>query len=271
MPGIAKAGGFTITSTPSRAAITNPKAKATPEDRYIELAVKASPENPVAAWLWQDPASSILNQTLRLRIGGSFVYPPSGLAANASLQDKKPARIVFVAGGVGVNPLISMVCHIGEMNDAAADAHEGGHAGPEVVFLYSIRKETATAKDEEDNGGQDDPASRILFMQRLTSLYSRRSIRGQLKVFLTGSERSTAAEGGSLLCNGESVPCERRRITTADVDAAVLGDTGRADNVYVYVCGVPTMTDDFVAHVTDSKSSGGLGLPPHNVLYEKWW
>ncbi|EPE09754.1 oxidoreductase-like protein [Ophiostoma piceae UAMH 11346] len=225
VPGIAKAGGFTITSTPSRA-VTN--SEANPEDRYIELAVKASPENPAAAWLWQDPVSSILGHTLQVRIGGSFVFPPPGLDLSASFQDKKPARIVFVAGGVGINPLISMVCHIGEMNDASADTDEDGNAGPEVVFLYTAREESAATKDEAE-----DPASRILFMQRLASLYSRKSIRGQLKVFLTGGESSTAAEDGALLCNEESVPYERRRITTADVDAAVLDGPGRAGNVYV--------------------------------------
>lgn len=246
VPGIPKAGGFTITSTPSKAVTTS---KNTESDRYIELAVKVSPENPAAAWLWQD-IPLILGQTLRLRIGGSFVFPP------AELADISAARIVFVAGGVGINPLISMVSHIGELDEGS---------GPKVTFLYSVRED---APAESDNDEDDDPVGRILFMQRLASLYSRESVRGQLKVFLTGGDSSTSTST-VLSCNEEDVPCERRRITTADVDAAVL--EGDASNVYVYVCGVPTMTDDFVAHLTGSKDSGGLGLASHQVLYEKWW
>ncbi|CAK7228737.1 hypothetical protein SCUCBS95973_006982 [Sporothrix curviconia] len=258
-PGIAKAGGFTITSAPS-------KATAASSERYLELAIKKSPENPAAAWLWQD-VQTILGETLQIRIGGSFVFPPP--KAPASFLQDRSARVVFVAGGVGVNPLISMASYLGEINRASDDANEPGGAGPEVVFLYSVRAEEKRPENGGDGDDEDNEVKRIPFLQRLATLFSNESIRGQLKVFLTGSSGSEDVLSG----NEEDVPCLRRRITTADLDVAVLGGVSGSnsrslDNVFVYVCGVPTMTDVFVEHLTGKE---GPGLSAHQVLCEKWW
>lgn len=247
--------------------------------RYIELAIKKSPENPAAAWLWQD-SDVILGQTLRVRVGGSFIFPPPG--APSSFTADRSARVVFVAGGVGINPLISMASHLGELN-AMSEAKEGA-SGPEVLFLYSVQADQETAPkgnsadgDDDDNEDGKNESDRIPFLQRLALLFSREAIRGQLRVFLTGGGAGSNSDGSPsddvLSCNEEDVPCLRRRITTADLDKAVLGDgdsgSGHGlDNVYVYVCGVPTMTDVFVEHVT---GKDGPGLPAHQVLCEKWW
>ena len=123
VPGVPKAGGFTITSTPSRArgrrtsALSTESAAVTAAGEevgggggepgayayaYLELAVQKSPENPPAAWLWQEEGM-ILDKELRVRVGGSFVWPPPGINVRSSLR-----KAVFVAGGVGVNPLMSM-------------------------------------------------------------------------------------------------------------------------------------------------------------------
>lgn len=123
VPGVPKAGGFTITSTPSRArgrrtsALSTESAAVTAAGEevgggggepgayayaYLELAVQKSPENPPAAWLWQEEGT-ILDKELRVRVGGSFVWPPPGINVRSSLR-----KAVFVAGGVGVNPLMSM-------------------------------------------------------------------------------------------------------------------------------------------------------------------
>ena len=235
--------------------------------------------------MWQDQ-QTILGRTLQVRVGGSFVFPPP--TAPASFVKDRSARVVFVAGGVGINPLISMASYLGEVKRASDDADEPGGAGPEVVFLYSVRAEAKPLLDKDDDGGgrgdgdgdgdgdddgddddEDNECECIPFLQRLATLYSNGAIRGQLKLFLTGSAES----GNTLSCNEEDVPCFRRRITTVDLDEAVMagssGSSGHGlDNVFVYVCGVPTMTDAFVEHLTGSK---GPGLAEHQVLCEKWW
>lgn len=78
-------GGFTVTSTPQDLE----------KNAYLELAVKFSPANPPAAWLWQRKGK-ILNHQLAVRVGGSFVWPPLGI------DPKSIDTVVFVAGGVGI-------------------------------------------------------------------------------------------------------------------------------------------------------------------------
>ena len=80
MPGLSQPGGFTLTSAA--------------HEPTLELAVQRAPGNPPAAWLWR-PAEEIVGSRLRVRVGGSFVWPPPGGAQSVS-------RAVFVAGGVGI-------------------------------------------------------------------------------------------------------------------------------------------------------------------------
>jgi hypothetical protein len=82
VPGIAKAGGFTITSSPS-------------SNKLVELAVQKSPNNPPAAWLWR-PKKELLGQEITVRVGGSFVWPPPGVGIEGF------DRVLFVAGGIGI-------------------------------------------------------------------------------------------------------------------------------------------------------------------------
>jgi hypothetical protein len=61
----------------------------------VELAVQDSPSNPPAAWLWK-PKERIIGKEVNIRVGGSFVWPPSGV------ERKQVKNVVFVAGGVGI-------------------------------------------------------------------------------------------------------------------------------------------------------------------------
>jgi hypothetical protein len=62
---------------------------------YVELAVMKSPDNPSAVWLWQ-PVEHIIGKELKVRVGGSFVWPPPGI------EMSQINRAVFIAGGVGI-------------------------------------------------------------------------------------------------------------------------------------------------------------------------
>ncbi|KAF1827294.1 uncharacterized protein K489DRAFT_385937 [Dissoconium aciculare CBS 342.82] len=85
IPGVAQAGGFTITSSPSEARPSSHSSA------FVELAVQAT-RNPVSQWLWR-PEKDILNAQLVVRVGGSFTWPPHGLDAGDI------ERLVLVAGG----------------------------------------------------------------------------------------------------------------------------------------------------------------------------
>ncbi|KAH2991626.1 hypothetical protein KXV72_002908, partial [Aspergillus fumigatus] len=108
IPGLADAGGYSITSTPADAQVlpspgapvespTDEETGLPPMDPrgrapYVELAVQHAPSNPASAWLWR-PKDEIQGQELSIRIGGSFVWPPSGI----NLDETK--RVLFIAGG----------------------------------------------------------------------------------------------------------------------------------------------------------------------------
>ncbi|KAH9910056.1 NADH-cytochrome b-5 reductase [Xylariomycetidae sp. FL2044] len=358
VPGIPDAGGFTITSTPAEAlpSSSNDEGKNQTKPGHIELAVQKSPDNPAAAWLWQ-PIPSIVGTGLTLRIGGSFVWPPppsssplpSPSADEKDVKGRKVdllhglTRLVFVAGGLGINPLISMLSTLAAAAAAAADddddySPQSPSSPPpfEVRFLYSLRDDeiiTTTTNTSDEKNDDDDytteksssrkkrrDASRILFLDRLVSIFASGRVKGRLQLFLTpppqppssttrpsgngsDAERTTTpaeeeegvihiiphphphphpeAEEQEVVKQETEVPFLRRRLTLRDVDDAIGGAQNRG-SAAVYVCGVPTMTDDLVARLVakeeeedlgegEGEGKGGLGMEPCRVLCEKWW
>jgi ferredoxin-NADP reductase len=225
---VPKTGGFTITSAPS-AALTGPSP-------YLELAVQASPENEPAAWLWR-PVSEILGATLRVRVGGRFTFPPSSESSEHAAAI--PKKVVFVAGGVGVNPLISMLSYI-------AEGHE--RDAVDVSFLYASKLPSS--------GSLSD----IVFLDRITQFFGEGKVKGDVKLYVTAAGNTMSQE--TRYINGAQVEIQPRRLTVADVKAAMGGED--SEGTVVYVCGPPPMTDELVeklAAVMDSR----------RVLTERWW
>ncbi|GAB7332379.1 hypothetical protein MBLNU13_g04198t1 [Cladosporium sp. NU13] len=157
IPTIPKAGGFTITSPPSAA---TPKSDG---PGYLELAVQNS-SNPPARYFHR-PIDSILDMPLAVRVGGSFTYPPPVLP----IPTKNITRLVLIAGGVGINPLISILSHLIQLRPSQRPE--------EIHFLYG----TKTLQSEPD------PQS-ILFLPRLMDLVSAAAepVDVTLSLFLTG-------------------------------------------------------------------------------------
>ena len=98
IPGLAQAGGFTITSTPRDAK----PSKSYPS--YLELAVQKS-KNPPAQWLWR-PEQEIVGSQIVVRVGGSFTWPPP------AVDVQKIDRVVLVAGGVGIKYVLYLTLPI---------------------------------------------------------------------------------------------------------------------------------------------------------------
>ena len=221
VPSIPKAGGFTITSPPSLASPANPSP-------HLELAIQESPSNPPAAWFWR-PKEDILGQALKVRVGGSFVYPPRGWSGK---------RVVFVAGGVGINPLMSMLSFIAEQN-----------VDLDVKIAYGTKI--------PENGLQG-----VVFLDRIKELYRQGRVKGVVKVFTTGKSANVRK---SLTEN--QIDIYQRRLSVQDVEELISDD--QPDGTAVYICGPPNMTDEFVTALTSKEK--GLGLDHRQVLTEKWW
>ncbi|PGH01814.1 hypothetical protein GX51_04994 [Blastomyces parvus] len=266
VPSVPQAGGFTITSTPSDALppVRDTSNNETTAEPYIELAVQESPSNPPAAWLWR-PQDEILGQELAVRVGGSFIWPPRDVPL------EEIGRVVFVAGGVGINPLISMISHI--FKNPSTLPHS-----PAIHVLYSTRFPTAPKADEDVSKHMDQ----ILFFPRLRSILD--------------SQRSNHQhwrEGPSLhlhlhlyITNLRGMPQDpttdftlhNRRIQMSDLHDVLAGKRnvvrdGYASNDHgrtvCYICGPPDMTDEFVAGA-EAAIGAGVGREK-SVFCEKWW
>lgn len=179
-----------------------------------------------------------------MRVGGSFVWR-SNSSAELNVQSygtaAKGKKVVFVAGGVGINPLMSMLSSIGESRMESL----------EVELLYSVK----VSKDPKNVA-----VSEILFLERLADLF-RTFERGLLKLFLTG----TANGDGSLEWQGGRIAYRGRRIMDRDLEEA-LGSRGVRKETVCYVCGVPEMTDSIVGWLSRAE-----GMSAERVFCEKWW
>ncbi|KAM7204390.1 hypothetical protein V8F33_001692 [Rhypophila sp. PSN 637] len=271
VPGVPQAGGFTITSPPSRAvdpsfsqSLTKHdesssaqhnhekiEAQQMPAFRYLELAIQESPLNPPAAWLWL-PQDKILNKTIQVRVGGSFIFPPFPPNSFKPLD-----KVIFIAGGVGVNPLMSMLSSIAEMDFPLLQVH----------FLYSVRRDSPS------------PQKEILFLDRIAGLFGygekncagcydgkKGKVTGQFNLFLTQPPLPHHQRTPSP--RRHDYPTYYRRISKQDVASALGPDK---DTSAVYICGPPSMTDSFVELLTSSEEPGGFGMEKDRVLFEKWW
>ena len=182
IPGIPIVGGYSITSTPAMLPL-------------LELAVKAS-RHPPAAWV---TGEARVGDPVSLRVGGSFGLPTP-----------PPPLVLFIGGGVGINPLYSMMRSIAEQK-----------AGPGAVraaaMLYS-----APTSDE------------ILFRQELSALAEAQP--GRLHVDMCTTRDSSRRVDREAI--GAAVSWLRQR------GGAHGGD--ELASVEVYVCGPRGMAEQMV-------------------------
>lgn len=175
-----------------------------------------------------------------MRIGGSFVFPPPGLDVG-SLRS-----VVFVAGGVGINPLMSMLSYMGEKMKEFSRM--------EVRLAYASKM---------PSGG----LGKVVFLDRITRLFGEGKVKGSIDVFATGSSEEVPGDGRRDM-NGTEARLHGRRLSIADLKALIDPGAHDLNSTIVYVCGPPTMTDELVATLT---SKDGLGMDPKQVMTEKWW
>ncbi|KAI9681321.1 MAG: hypothetical protein M1817_002604 [Caeruleum heppii] len=238
VPGVPRAGGFTITSIPRDAQPITSSTDHSQREPFLELAVQRSPRNPPAAWLWQ-PREHILGGRLLVRVGGSFTWPPP------DIDSKAITRAVFVAGGVGINPLISMLSHLAAEDQLPKRVH----------FSYTMK-----------DPGRPLKASSILFLERLQMIASRaKGTRIELALYLTGQDQSMAVKMDGMEIPGWPGSVRHGRITQADLVEA-LGPTGTRASTVAYVCGPAGMTDELVGILREAE-----GMTPERVVCEKWW
>lgn len=291
LPGIQRPGGFSIVNIPPSQSPPSIDDLKEEKERGIELAIQkpilklnsGGKISEQVAWLFQ-PSSEILGSEVAVRIGGSFIWPPSCWDEKGSKEHRKERgesgnRVVFIAGGMGINPLMSMISCIhaeltknerrGEgkkIQDKEGDdeiegsAKENGCENLEVKFLYSTKVPASTPAEDERREGEAEEA--ILFLDRLQKTFKER-LQWDLQLFATGSSHNTTELSKA---NAKSnIETHHRRISNNDIDLA-LGTMEERLRTIVYICGPPTMTDSMVSYVQNLP-----GMDPLRVLCEKWW
>lgn len=175
-----------------------------------------------------------------MRVGGSFVWPPPNVDIGSI------RKLVFVAGGVGINPLMSIISHLHQT--------ELPKNVKQIQLLYTTRYP------------QSKNPSSILFFDRLRTLFHNSAYDSTFALFLT---QCSEAEVDDLFGNMGTDVTRPETICGRISHMALLGALGPVEErrgTVACVCGVPGMTDEFVEILR-----GAEGMEEKRVLCEKWW
>ncbi|KAK7109825.1 oxidoreductase NAD-binding domain-containing protein 1-like isoform X3 [Littorina saxatilis] len=185
IPGLDTVGGFSMCSSPGLLQT----------QRILMLAIKFA-KHPPAFWVHTKCKSG---DTLLLRAGGDFYLDPQA-------GEENPSDVLLIAGGVGINPLYSMIQHLADLNQSPDGPYRAN-----VLMLYSART-----------------YPELIFKDHLEQLSdSHANITTQFYV-----SRETLVHGAVKV----------GRISHADVEKAVQGL--RAERLKVYLCGPSPMVHD---------------------------
>jgi ferredoxin-NADP reductase len=112
-------GGFSLCSSPLDALWT--------QQRHLELAIKNS-DQIVVSWIH---STACVGDYCNVRIGGHVTFDSQRhlLTADGALASE-PAPALFIAGGVGITPLVAMIRHV---------HHSAGLSGMSSTLLYSSK------------------------------------------------------------------------------------------------------------------------------------
>ena len=210
----------------------------------LDLAVMTS-RHPVAEWIVE---RSAVNDEVDICVGGNFTY-----------ERKQPShgnRLLFIdiAGGVGINPLYSM------MQQWCIDVAKRDDAS-RAVLLYSA----ATMQD-------------FLFVNQLDKMVE--ALSGRLSVVLTttkGEDSITLSEDNVNIAIHNLI-LKRGRIDRNMIHDAIglLQRTEQDDHNTiadsVFICGPPGMPESLkdILMYNSSASKGFIKSESH-VHFEKWW
>ncbi|XP_004468513.2 oxidoreductase NAD-binding domain-containing protein 1 [Dasypus novemcinctus] len=211
IPGVSVVGGFSICSSP----------RLLEQERMIELAVKYT-NHPPALWIHNQCA---LGSEVALRVGGEFFYDP---------QPEDAARnLVLIAGGVGINPLLSILRHAADLHAERASGGRGRELGTAQLF-YSART-----------------TSELLFQKSIIRLVNEFPEKITCSLHVTKQTTPISAELKPYVTEG--------RITEKELSEHISEET------LFYICGPPPMTDFF------SKQLESSHVPKEHIRFEKWW
>ncbi|NWX98828.1 OXND1 protein, partial [Nothoprocta ornata] len=144
-----------------------------------------------------------------------------------------PVEVVLVAGGVGINPLFSILLHVADLHGSQERKGGGYKVGP--VRLYYSAKNTNELLFKKDILGLADA-----FPGRITC-------------------RFHVTQQRSRVCRELQPHVSEGRISEEDLKNHVSKDT------LWYICGPPPMIESV------SRLLANIGVPRDCIFFEKWW
>jgi len=211
IPGVSVVGGFSICSSP----------RLLEQERMIELAVKYA-NHPPALWIHNQ---CTLDSEVAVRVGGEFFFDPQPADASRNL--------VLIAGGVGINPLLSILRHAADLHRERAHRGSGYEMGTTKLF-YSAQN-----------------TSELLFKKNILDLVNEFPEKIACSLHVTKQTAQISAELKPYITEG--------RITEKEIRDHISQET------LFYICGPPPMTDFF------SKQLENSHVPKEHICFEKWW
>ncbi|XP_019636081.1 PREDICTED: oxidoreductase NAD-binding domain-containing protein 1-like isoform X2 [Branchiostoma belcheri] len=214
IPSIKTVGGYSMSSAPHKLQ----------HQGILELAVKFS-QHPPAKWVH---TQCHVGSKVRMRAGGDFNFDP---------QDGDQSKdLLLIAGGVGINPLYSIVQHVVDLHRLSQKSETAYKPG-RTVLLYSARDEGELLFREQ-----------ILRLCKEVPDISFQCFVTQQQEFKDPSQFPRPKVG---------------RITQEDLKAELSCLHG--DHILSYICGPPPMIES----MADQLSC--LGVDRGNIKFEKWW
>ncbi|XP_065607782.1 oxidoreductase NAD-binding domain-containing protein 1 [Cyrtonyx montezumae] len=211
IPGISVIGGFSMCSSPGLLE----------REGVLELAVKYT-DHPPARWIHTE---CTLGSEVALRVGGDFFFDPQ--------PGDTPVKLVLIAGGVGINPLFSILLHVAHLHGYQESKGNGYKMG--TVKLYYSAKNT----------------NELLFKKNILGLMN--AFPGKITC------RFHVTQQSSKICEELQPHVTEGRISEKDLQKHVSKDT------LWYICGPPPMIESI------SKLLYNSGVPRNCVFFEKWW
>lgn len=211
IPGVSVVGGFSICSSP----------KLLEQERMIELAVKYA-NHPPSLWIHNQCA---LGSEVALRVGGEFCFDPQPTEISRNL--------VLIAGGVGINPLLSILRHAVDLHRERVSKGSGYEIG-KIRLFYSAKN-----------------TSELLFKKNILDLVNEFPEKIACSLHVTKQTTQISADLKPYITEG--------RITEEQIRDQISEET------LFYICGPPPMTDFFSKQLENSQ------VPREHICFEKWW
>ncbi|XP_047624750.1 oxidoreductase NAD-binding domain-containing protein 1 isoform X1 [Phacochoerus africanus] len=211
IPGVSVVGGFSICSSP----------RLLEQERIIELAVKYT-NHPPALWIHNQ---CTLDSEVAVRVGGEFFFDPQPADASRNL--------VLIAGGVGINPLLSILRHVADLHREWVNKGSGYKVGT-IKLFYSAKN-----------------TSELLFKKNILDLVNEFPEKIACSLHVTKQTTQISADLKPYITEG--------RLTEKEIRDHISKET------LFYLCGPPPMTDFF------SKELARSHIPREHICFEKWW